>query len=452
MLKIAIIQFPGLNTEYETRREIGRAGMHGEFFRWNEDPKKLDRYDGYVIGGGFSYEDRGRAGIIASLDPIMKAIKTQAELGKPVLGICNGAQILVESGLIPGVDGNKLVMALARNKRVMNNEVLGTGYYNAWVNLKCTAKNETCLFTWNMKEGEMLKAPIAHGEGRFTTDIENLMLTLSERRQIAFRYCDSHGAMNDSFPVNPNGAQFNAAGICNPEGNVLAIMPHLERHPEASFKLFSSMKNGIMARKSGGIKKRVPHLAVKPLPDWPLPKFAPLAKSMQLFVSLIITDNEADTFEMTLRDLGWPEVKLRRTTHIELGIQGKPDLTKTAKRLIQCGILLNTNKEFATVFFGKEKLFFDVKREKFLPALSEERTGTTLRLLVREKSDFVAVAKLATLQKRLKFAEISDVRLGTLWEITLPTKSAKVAEEELKRMGATHLFFNPHRQEALLIS
>ena len=85
MHRIAIIQFPGINTEYETRREIKRAGMIGEFFRWNEPAERLAKYDGDVIGGGFSYEDRGRSGIIAALDPIMNAIKAEAEKGKPLL-------------------------------------------------------------------------------------------------------------------------------------------------------------------------------------------------------------------------------------------------------------------------------------------------------------------------------------------------------------------------------
>lgn len=440
MFKIAIIQFPGLNTEYETRREINRCGMRGEFFRWNEPnaAAKLAKYDGYVIGGGFSYEDRGRAGIVASLDPIMKILKAEAEKGKPLLGICNGAQILVESGLIPGVDGEKLVMALARNKRMRNDEILGTGYYNAWVNLKCMAKPNSCMFTWNISPGEILKAPIAHGEGRFTTEIPGLIEQLQAKSQMVFRYCDSNGVITENFPVNPNGAIFNIAALCNPAGNVMAVMPHLERDFLSSEKLFTSMRDALTAQKSGGLsKKRVHHLNAKPLPILPLPSYQPLAKSTQLFISLIITDNEAETFEMTLGHLGWPKVSIKRFTHVELAYKGRVDVQKMLRKLVQSGVLLNTNKE---------KLVESVQQKN--PA---DEDFFTYSLLVREKSDLLGFSKLGVMQNRLKMEEITDVRTGILWKISIPTKSKNVAEQEFKRIMGTHLFFNPHRQEGMLV-
>lgn len=450
MPKIAIILFPGLNTEYETERAINRCGMTAEFFRWNDDYKKLAKYDGYVIGGGFSYEDRGRAGIIAALDPVMKVLKTETEKGKPLLGICNGAQIIVEAGLIPGVDGNKLAMSLARNKRIRNGEVLGVGYYNVWTNIKCVSKPKTCVFTWDIKEGEILHAPIAHGEGRFTTDIPDLIQTLQERGQMMFRYCDPHGVITEDFPVNPNGAMYNLAAICNPAGNVMAIMPHLERDTHASDKLFNSMKNAILEKKTVS-KKRNSHLIVKTPNLWPLPAFQPQSSSIQMFVSLIITDNEADTHEYTLKALGWKNASLKRSTHIELSYKGRPDFHKVVKKLIQSGVLLNTNKESAKVKFPKELLAFDAKKATFVPVVKKEDEPMVMRLLVREKPDFVGMSKLSTIQKRLKFEEITDVKIGTLWEIHIPTKSKKVAEDELKKMVNTHLFFNPHRQEAHLV-
>lgn len=437
MLKIAIIQFPGLNTEYETRREINRCGMRGEFFRWNEPNAavKLAKFDGFVIGGGFSYEDRGRAGIIASLDPIMKILKDEATKGKPLLGICNGAQILVESGLIPGVDGNKLVMALARNKRIRDAEVLGTGYYNAWVNLKCAAKPNSCMFTWNIPQGEILKAPVAHGEGRFTTEIPGLIEQLQAKGQMIFRYCDSNGVITENFPVNPNGAMFNIAALGNPEGNVMAVMPHLERDPVSSEKLFTSMRDALLAQKSGKLsKKRIHHLSAKPLPAIPLTAYQPLAKSIQLFISLIITDNEAETFEMALSHLGWPKIFVKRLTHVELAYEGRVDLQKMLRKIVQSGVILNTNKE---------KLVNRDKQEK-----PNEVGSLRLGLLVREKPDLLGLSKLGVIRNRLKLPEITDVRIGTLWEISIPTKSKNVAETEFKKIMGTHLFFNPHRQKA----
>src|SRR3990167_9106548 len=108
MYRIAIIQFPGSNCESESIRAVRAAGMEAEEFLWNEDYRKLENYDGYFIVGGFSYEDRSRSGIIAALDPIMPVIAAEAKKGKPVLGVCNGAQILVETGLVPGLKDNQV--------------------------------------------------------------------------------------------------------------------------------------------------------------------------------------------------------------------------------------------------------------------------------------------------------------------------------------------------------
>lgn len=447
MFKIAIIQFPGLNTEFETRREINRAGMRGEFFRWNESPEKLAKYDGYVIGGGFSYEDRGRAGVVASLDPIMKTIKEQAAAGKPVLGVCNGAQILVESGLIPGVDGTRLAMSLARNKRVRDGEVLGTGYYNTWTNLKCVTPKGNCMFTYHMHEGEMLAAPIAHGEGRFVSVHASLFEQLKANGQMVLRYCDKQGAMTEQFPINPNGSSYNLAAICNPEGNVMAVMPHLERDSDASFKMFTSLKDAMTARKTGGggLRKKVPKLSAPVLKTFPLPTYSPASKTFALYVSLKITDNEADTFEMALGNLGFSGVQLRRKTHVEVSYQGKPDLEKLGKKIVQSGIVLNTNKEVAQFSFDEKKPKWSLFGKKG----AESADGVMkMKILVRERQDFVGMSKLSTFNKRLKMEEITSVTTGTLWEISIMTKSKTAAADTFKKILATNLFFNPHRQDA----
>jgi phosphoribosylformylglycinamidine (FGAM) synthase-like amidotransferase family enzyme len=112
-MQIAIVQFPGSNCERETMLAVARAGMEPVEFLWNEARARLAEFAGYIIVGGFSYEDRARAGIIAALDPVMKIIQEQSELfGKPVLGICNGAQILVETGLVPGIANHQIGMAV----------------------------------------------------------------------------------------------------------------------------------------------------------------------------------------------------------------------------------------------------------------------------------------------------------------------------------------------------
>ena len=123
--KVAIIQFPGSNTERETIQACLRVGLSPIEHLWNKPHTTLSEYDGYIIVGGFSYEDRSRSGIIAALDPVIDKVRLESLKGKPVLGICNGAQILVESGLVPGLKDKQIGIALTENKRMVKNEVVG---------------------------------------------------------------------------------------------------------------------------------------------------------------------------------------------------------------------------------------------------------------------------------------------------------------------------------------
>jgi len=219
-MRIAVIWFPGNNCERESARAIESAGMKAEIIRWN-DASDLDKFDGYLIPGGWSYEDRIRAGVIAAKDPVIKIIKEEAKKGKPVLGICNGAQVLVESGLIPGMK-DEVEAALAPN---INPKI--RGYYCTWVRIKNNGKSNA--FTNLLKKDEILRIPIAHAEGRFTTKNEKLIQKLADNGQVVFQYCDKNGKITDKFPINPNGAVNNIAAISNPQGNVMSIMPHPER-------------------------------------------------------------------------------------------------------------------------------------------------------------------------------------------------------------------------------
>ncbi|MEA2036906.1 MAG: phosphoribosylformylglycinamidine synthase I [Nanoarchaeota archaeon] len=220
-MKIAVIYFPGNNCESETARAIKSSGMDVDIVRWN-DSSNLSSYDGYVLPGGWAYEDRIRAGVIAAKDPVMNMVKEEAAKGKVVLGICNGAQVLVETGMIPGIK-DEVQMALAPNINP-----LVSGYYCTWVKVKNYSKKKTA-FNLAMEPGEVLSVPIAHGEGRFTTKNPALIPELIQNDQLLFRYCDATGNIMDKFPVNPNGALINIAGICNNKGNVCAMMPHPER-------------------------------------------------------------------------------------------------------------------------------------------------------------------------------------------------------------------------------
>jgi phosphoribosylformylglycinamidine synthase len=225
---VALIQFPGSNCEWETKRAAEAAGIPCDVFRWNRDPALLDDYDGYIIGGGFSYQDRIRSGVIAVKEPIIKRVFDEVtEKGKPCIGICNGAQVLVEAGLIPGINAGKVEMALAPNFRDPEGRI--AGFCCRWVYLKHACKSGRSQFTSAMPENYVWPVPIAHGEGRYTTRIADLLDTLHANDQIVFQYCDADGNVDPARSVNPNGALENIAALCNPEGNVMAIMPHPER-------------------------------------------------------------------------------------------------------------------------------------------------------------------------------------------------------------------------------
>lgn len=224
--RVALIQFPGSNCEWETKRAVEAAGMSCDVFRWNRPADLLSDYDGYIIGGGFSYQDRVRSGVIAAKEPIVQRLFAEVtEKGKPCLGICNGAQVLVEAGLIPGLEPGRVEMALAPNRHDPERRM--AGFCCRWVFLRHNAG--PCALTCLMPDGHVWPVPIAHGEGRFTTRTPGLLEKLWENRQVVFQYCDAEGRTEDRPDVNPNGALANIAGLCNPEGTVLAMMPHPER-------------------------------------------------------------------------------------------------------------------------------------------------------------------------------------------------------------------------------
>ncbi len=221
---VAIIQFPGVNCEYETARAASEAGLEARIVRWNSDPQLLRGFDGYILPGGFSYEDRVRAGAIAACDDIVDVIRQEANKGKPVVGICNGAQVLVESGLVPSRDPGSVELALAPNRGMGR-----LGYYCDWVFVKVSCEPERCVITYDLDPGEILPIPIAHAQGRFTSSIPGLFDKLEDAAQIVLKYCTPDGDVPGGFPEDPNGSEHFAAAICNPEGNVVALMPHPER-------------------------------------------------------------------------------------------------------------------------------------------------------------------------------------------------------------------------------
>ena len=409
-IRIAVVQFPGSNTERETHLALRRAGLAGVDFLWNQNHAKLEECDGFVLTGGFSYEDRSRSGIIASLDPIMDVLRAQAGQGKPILGICNGAQILVESGMIPELEGHQVGMALTRNKRVRNGRVLGTGYYNAWVYLKLNSLPSRCAFTRHLGPGRRLRIPVAHGEGRFLAH-PDLLAELEDRNQITLQYCHRNGEANPEFPFNPNGSDSNIAAVCNPRGNVMAMMPHPERTLEGD-SIFSSMRDFI-ENPSGNT---VPPLTYHRKP-FQTPPFEPVEGAVALTVKLLIADNEAVSVEKTLNRLGIP-VLVERQTHWEILTDGGSG-TELLREIEASGELFNPNKEAV------------------VPPTS---VNSVRGYLVCPKEDWIGRQKLDSLKNRFGLNNLREIRRGVLWRLTSRSGPDPILADHALR---TNILFNP---------
>ncbi|GAA0440786.1 phosphoribosylformylglycinamidine synthase subunit PurQ [Virgibacillus salarius] len=215
-MNFAVIMFPGSNCDHDMYHAVKDVLQEEADLVWYEN-SDLTNYDAILLPGGFSYGDYLRSGAVASTSNVMKQIKEHAAKGKPVLGVCNGFQILTEAGLLPG--------ALLRNKKLSfmcHQEEL-------------QVVNNRTLFTTEYTSGEVVRFPIAHGEGNYFCDDATLQ-AMKANGQIVFTYQD-----------NPNGSVADIAGISNQEGNVLGMMPHPERAVEAllgsddGLRLFKSM-------------------------------------------------------------------------------------------------------------------------------------------------------------------------------------------------------------------
>lgn len=209
-MKCKVVVFPGSNCDHDcfhVAKEI--VGLDVDFV-WHKE-KEIGDCDFLILPGGFSYGDYLRCGAIARFSPIMEDVVRFAESGKPVIGICNGFQILLEVGLLPG--------AMLRNKslRFICEDVL------------LTTQNSDSPFTNKIKPGSVMHVPIAHGDGNYYCE-EDVLKSLQDNDQIAFQYCDVNGNITDE--VNPNGSLLNIAGIFNEKKNVLGMMPHPERSSE----------------------------------------------------------------------------------------------------------------------------------------------------------------------------------------------------------------------------
>ena len=228
-MKFGVIMFPGSNCDHDAYHVVSKHVGQPVQFIWHKETD-LSSYDAVIIPGGFSYGDYLRCGALAKFSPVMQSVKNFAAEGKFVFGICNGFQILCESGLLDG--------ALMRNRDLH--------FICNHINIKVETTDSP--YTNELEENKVLSIPIAHAEGNYFCDDETFS-KLEANKQIIFRYCDENGDVTDKS--NPNGARSNIAGICNETRNVLGMMPHPERACEEllgsndGLGIFSSLTKAI---------------------------------------------------------------------------------------------------------------------------------------------------------------------------------------------------------------
>ncbi|HEY6089482.1 MAG TPA: phosphoribosylformylglycinamidine synthase subunit PurQ [Gemmatimonadaceae bacterium] len=206
-MKFGIVTFPGSNCDYDAFHAVTDVLGEEATYLWHKD-HDLQNSDVIVLPGGFSYGDYLRAGAIARFSPIMQEVAGHARSGGPVLGICNGFQIACEAGLLPG--------ALMRNSHLQ--------FVSAEVRVR--VENSDTMFSNLYERGEILRMPVAHGDGRYVAPA-GVLEELEAEGRVIFRYADADGTI--SANANPNGSERNIAGIINEGGNVLGMMPHPER-------------------------------------------------------------------------------------------------------------------------------------------------------------------------------------------------------------------------------
>ena len=231
-MKFGVVVFPGSNCDHDTYHVISKIVGQPVDFIWHKQDS-VEGFDAIILPGGFSYGDYLRTGALARFSPVMQAVKNFADQGGLVIGICNGFQILCETGLLPGV--------LLRNRDLK--------FICEHVHVKVANTNSP--YSSAYKSEQVLRIPVAHGDGNYFCDPATLA-ELEQQNRILFRYCEDDGTVTEA--ANINGSLNNIAGICNEQGNVLGLMPHPERAAEDALgshdglALFTSMTNALRER------------------------------------------------------------------------------------------------------------------------------------------------------------------------------------------------------------
>jgi phosphoribosylformylglycinamidine synthase I len=354
-MNIGIVQFPGSNCSRETRLAIERIGHQAIDCFWHAPKSLIKSLDGYVIVGGFSYEDRVQPGVIAALEPIMKLLEEEAHAGKPLLGICNGAQILAAGSLLPP-------MTIAANYRKE-----GYGYYNTWVHIR---KNST--------DAKPIFLPIAHAHGRFLMSAD-VYASVVEQGIVCYHYCNQEGRIHEGYPINPNGSVYSLAAVSNKEGNVMAMMPHPERTPDGDAVFLEFFSQRTTSYQHTPKESSLCKFTYSP--------YIHDISALHYWVDLIIDDNEAISLQHALSRLNI-HVTLKKLVHWQLtGANAADD-----------------------AYIREHEVLFNPLKERLV-----SMPKSTV-YIIREKSDALASKKALILKKQLG-RNVNIVR-DTVWVIT----------------------------------
>ena len=309
-------------------------------------------------------------------------------------------------------------MALTDNKRVRGGHVVGVGYYNTWANLKMSVSPQRSAFTRHLNGGDFITVPLAHGEGRFIIP-DSILEKMIANDQTIYRYCNNSGKVVDEFPTNPNGSIYNLAAVCNPKGNVMAMMPHPER-TENGDAVFSSMKEFIELG-----NPVTDHDLSYDRPYYEVQEHLPEADATEWIVDMIIADNEAASVNNVLNHLGL-DVTITRKTHWEISSSGDRD--ETLKRIDASGELYNSNKEFL------DQTGIDKNAASFL---------------VRQKDDICGRAKFESLTERFEIHELTKLKRGVIWNVSVNSGNFRTV---LKDILNTNILYNPLSHECYRIN
>jgi phosphoribosylformylglycinamidine synthase len=414
MVRFAVIAFPGTTGETETVRAFRQNGMEAEIVLWNDagmiKGSRCDDFDGYCLPGGMSFGDYGRGGLLASRQPILEVIRKEAAKGKVILGIGNGAEILVESGMIPGYGNGAVACAVERRMRADGSE-------GGWSSLRNVAPKNRSAF--NRFAGG-LRLVGMNPPRRFVFGDPAVLEAVRKNSQIVFRFGDQgKGRGSDSQEAE------SIAALCNPSGNVLAILSHPEQDPQGGGNpIFQSIREWIESRSQSGYSALGLYQGIQSIKP-----FAPA--DVEFIVRTKSVDNERKMVEAALEAKGL-KVNLKRYTYWSAKLKSGAEGMETVRRILESGVLANLNKDWVTVRIAGGSYQYKEGR-----GLQDIELDSSKWLVVCEKADFVGSSIGDELRERWNMP-VESLAHGILWEVE------NADDQTVYEVIRTKILYNPN--------